>query len=662
MLEPGGAVDVQVTLADPDEDGRHRLTIHTYTGRRARTLHAEGAVLADEPVSVPELDEAWPPEDSERLDADALYDDLAALGFRYGPAFQGVEAAVATRRRAVRRGRARRRQRATRSACTRRSSTRRCTGSRCSTSRRPDGCRCRSPSRASACTARRPPPCACGWRWPGRRRSSCTPTTPTASRSCRWTARLPDDLARPARREREMTSTRCTPSSGARSSCRTPRRPSSSRSRCSARKRRTTRTCRSTRMLGVLQEWLADNDDETPGARARRRGASDGERPDPVAAAVCGLVRSAQSEHPGRFLLVDTDSEDVPWGALLAADEPQLALRDGVAYVAAPRPGASTPATERRHGPRRHVADHRRHRRPRRAARAPPRPSTAHSTCCWSAAAGPRRPARTTSSRTCRARLRRHRRRLRRRRPRRPRGAAGDGAGPDRRRARRGRAGRRRARVDDARAGAHRAARQGRRGAAPARADRDRTCRLRAVLLGGRGVRQPGPGQLRRRQRVPRRARAAPPRRRPPGPVARLGPVGDVERDDRRPRRGRRPAPEPAGPDRRSATSRASRCSTARWRRRRRCWCGRPGHAARCRRRPGSARCRRCCARWCARRSGAAARGAGSLAQRLAALPEDQRADTIAGRSCASRWPRCSATTRRRSIPSAPSRSSASTR
>ncbi len=99
-------------------------------------------------------------------------------------------------------------------------------------------------------------------------------------------------------------------------------------------------------MLGVLQEWLADNDDETlalvsdPAVAAR-----DGERPDPVAAAVRGLVRSAQSEHPGRFLLVDTDSEDVPWGALLAADEPQIALRDGVAYAPRLVP-AETPATD----------------------------------------------------------------------------------------------------------------------------------------------------------------------------------------------------------------------------------------------------------------------------------------------------------------------------
>ncbi|MGW4059749.1 type I polyketide synthase [Amycolatopsis sp. NPDC004747] len=46
-------------------------------------------------------------------------------------------------------------------------------------------------------------------------------------------------------------------------------------------------------------------------------------------AGIWGLVRSAQSEHPGRFVLVDTDGE-VPAGL---PDEPQLAIRDSAFYV-----------------------------------------------------------------------------------------------------------------------------------------------------------------------------------------------------------------------------------------------------------------------------------------------------------------------------------------
>ncbi|HZB47786.1 MAG TPA: SDR family NAD(P)-dependent oxidoreductase, partial [Mycobacteriales bacterium] len=82
--------------------------------------------------------------------------------------------------------------------------------------------------------------------------------------------------------------------------------------------------------LGLLQGWLAR--EELADARlmvVTRRGVAVGdEAPDVPVAPVWGLVRSAQSEHPGRFLLVDADA-DADWAALAAADEPQLAVRDG---------------------------------------------------------------------------------------------------------------------------------------------------------------------------------------------------------------------------------------------------------------------------------------------------------------------------------------------
>ncbi|HEY3712389.1 MAG TPA: beta-ketoacyl reductase, partial [Amycolatopsis sp.] len=61
-----------------------------------------------------------------------------------------------------------------------------------------------------------------------------------------------------------------------------------------------------------------------------------GENPDPVGAAVAGLVRSAQAEHPGRIALVDLGA-GTPTGRTLAAvsasDEPQVALRSGAVLV-----------------------------------------------------------------------------------------------------------------------------------------------------------------------------------------------------------------------------------------------------------------------------------------------------------------------------------------
>jgi NADPH:quinone reductase-like Zn-dependent oxidoreductase len=93
--------------------------------------------------------------------------------------------------------------------------------------------------------------------------------------------------------------------------------------------------------LAAIQGFLADE------SKAQLRlafltegaiGASAVEAPDPAAAAIWGLVRSATSEHPGRFALIDTDGNEASAAALaaalaLGAAEPQIALRDGTALV-----------------------------------------------------------------------------------------------------------------------------------------------------------------------------------------------------------------------------------------------------------------------------------------------------------------------------------------
>jgi acyl transferase domain-containing protein/NADPH:quinone reductase-like Zn-dependent oxidoreductase/acyl carrier protein len=93
------------------------------------------------------------------------------------------------------------------------------------------------------------------------------------------------------------------------------------------------------RVLELLQHWVADeqNADATLVVVTNRAVAAvDGDVPDPVAAAVWGLVRSAQSEHPDRLVLADVDRDDEQELArALAAGEPQFALRDG--RILAPR-------------------------------------------------------------------------------------------------------------------------------------------------------------------------------------------------------------------------------------------------------------------------------------------------------------------------------------
>jgi hypothetical protein len=57
---------------------------------------------------------------------------------------------------------------------------------------------------------------------------------------------------------------------------------------------------------------------------------------DPAAAAVWGMVRAAQAEHPGTFVLADLDAAGAGRAVLaraLASGEPQVAVRDGRAWV-----------------------------------------------------------------------------------------------------------------------------------------------------------------------------------------------------------------------------------------------------------------------------------------------------------------------------------------
>lgn len=65
-------------------------------------------------------------------------------------------------------------------------------------------------------------------------------------------------------------------------------------------------------------------------------------------ASVWGLIRSAQTEHPGRFRLVDIDDQESSWARVLdapATGEDQLALRDGEFFV--PRMAPAAPADHR---------------------------------------------------------------------------------------------------------------------------------------------------------------------------------------------------------------------------------------------------------------------------------------------------------------------------
>ncbi|QLJ03457.1 SDR family NAD(P)-dependent oxidoreductase [Streptomyces sp. NEAU-sy36] len=103
-------------------------------------------------------------------------------------------------------------------------------------------------------------------------------------------------------------------------------------------------------VLSLVQEWVADERFSDARLVVMTRGAveADGTAVNLAHAAVSGLVKSAQSEHPDRLLLLDVDdsvSDDGVTPALAAAlaalDEPQAAVRHGKLYV--PRLARITP-------------------------------------------------------------------------------------------------------------------------------------------------------------------------------------------------------------------------------------------------------------------------------------------------------------------------------
>jgi len=94
-LPANGGVQLQVTLGAPEADGRRAIDVHARPdggGGAEWARHATGTVSAAATTAHDRIDQ-WPPAGADAVDADELYDRLADQGFTYGPAFQAVRAA-----------------------------------------------------------------------------------------------------------------------------------------------------------------------------------------------------------------------------------------------------------------------------------------------------------------------------------------------------------------------------------------------------------------------------------------------------------------------------------------------------------------------------------------------------------------------------------------
>ena len=342
ILPEQGAVTLQVTLGDPGEDGSREISIHSRPEEEdARwTCHATGS-LATRPSVEPEPLGAWPPEGAEQLEVEHLYDRLDEQGLECGPLFQGLTAAWRAGERIY--------------------------------------AEVSLPEEAAHEAGRfaiHPALLESALRAVGLDGNGGDGIELPA----RWSGAIRYGVAAPALRLRldpdgeahglAVFDQEGAPVLGIASLA---TRPLDLKDLRSAQQRRFLHRVRwqsvsasgaeappgevaeispsgggaggipeaaqatAERALDLLQEWLGDESREDSRLTVLTHNAiaaAEGESPDLAAAAVWGLVRSAISEHPGRFALIDSDDSEASREGLQAAlasgaGEPQLALREG---------------------------------------------------------------------------------------------------------------------------------------------------------------------------------------------------------------------------------------------------------------------------------------------------------------------------------------------
>ncbi|MER6168353.1 type I polyketide synthase [Streptomyces violaceorubidus] len=92
----GTELDLRVELGAPDASGDRTLSLHARPADAPPdtpwTRHARGTVTPRQSVEPADL-RRWPPDHAEPVDVAAAYDRLALRGYGYGPAFRGLRAA-----------------------------------------------------------------------------------------------------------------------------------------------------------------------------------------------------------------------------------------------------------------------------------------------------------------------------------------------------------------------------------------------------------------------------------------------------------------------------------------------------------------------------------------------------------------------------------------
>ncbi|MBW5425365.1 SDR family NAD(P)-dependent oxidoreductase, partial [Streptomyces sp. BG9H] len=96
VLSATDAVQLRVEVGEADDAGRRPVHVYSRPDGEGTgvpwTCHAAGALTSGGPATSAWAPRVWPPVGAVPVDIDGLYPSLTALGYQYGPAFQGVRA------------------------------------------------------------------------------------------------------------------------------------------------------------------------------------------------------------------------------------------------------------------------------------------------------------------------------------------------------------------------------------------------------------------------------------------------------------------------------------------------------------------------------------------------------------------------------------------
>ncbi|MET9960311.1 SDR family NAD(P)-dependent oxidoreductase [Streptomyces sp. NPDC006326] len=96
VVPEGHGVRIQVSVAAPDAEGRRAVSVHALredAPEAGWTYHAGGRLATAGAAPEPAAPATWPPQGAEPLPVEGAYERLAEAGYAYGPAFRGLTAA-----------------------------------------------------------------------------------------------------------------------------------------------------------------------------------------------------------------------------------------------------------------------------------------------------------------------------------------------------------------------------------------------------------------------------------------------------------------------------------------------------------------------------------------------------------------------------------------